>query len=82
MNHEIIIRLGCFIIIFSILAVWDIIKPRRTRKFLKNQRWFNNLTIALFDTAMVRFLMPMVPVGMAVLAQERKWGLFNVLFLP
>jgi len=82
MNHEIIIRLGCFIIIFSILAVWEIVRPRRTRKFLKNQRWFNNLTIALFDTAIVRFLIPMVPVGMAVLAQERGWGLFNLLFLP
>ena len=82
MNHEIIIRLGCFVVIFSILAVWEIVKPRREQKFKKKPRWFNNLTIALFDTAIVRLLIPIVPVGMAVLAQERGWGLFNILALP
>jgi sterol desaturase/sphingolipid hydroxylase (fatty acid hydroxylase superfamily) len=82
MNQEIIIRLGCFTFIFGILVVWEIVKPRRMRKFLKNQRWFNNLTIALLDTAIVRLLIPLVPVGMAVLAQERGWGLFNLLALP
>ena len=82
MNYELIIRLSCFITIFCSLAVWEHIHPRRGQTLLKKLRWFNNLTIALLDTIIVRLLLPIVPVSVALLAQEQGWGLLNVLLIP
>ena len=82
MNTEIIIRLSCFITIFCILALWEHLHPRRSQTFPKKLRWFNNLTIALLDTVIVRLLIPIVPVSTAILAQEQGWGLLNQVLLP
>jgi sterol desaturase/sphingolipid hydroxylase (fatty acid hydroxylase superfamily) len=48
----------------------------------KGRRWFANLSLVAIDTAVVRFLMPILPVGMAVVAQERGWGVLNAVVLP
>ena len=82
MNHELIIRLSFFITIFCSLAVWEHLQPRRGQTLPKKPRWFNNLTIALLDTVIVRLLIPLVPVSIALLAQEQGWGLLNMLVLP
>ena len=82
MNNEIIIRLSCFITIFCSLALWEFLHPRRSQTLSKKLRWFNNLTIALLDTVIVRLLIPIVPVSVALLAQEQGWGLLNMFVLP
>ncbi len=82
MNYELIIRLSCFITIFCILALWEHLQPRRGQTLPKKLRWFHNLSIALLDTLIVRLLIPIVPVSVALLAQEQGWGLFNRVLLP
>ena len=77
MDHEITIRISFFSGIFLLLALGELWKPRRALGASKKERWFNNLTIMLMDTLLVRFLFPLVPVSMALLARERGWGLFN-----
>jgi sterol desaturase/sphingolipid hydroxylase (fatty acid hydroxylase superfamily) len=45
-------------------------------------RWFNNLGIVTVSTLIVRVLVPLMPVGFALIASERGWGLLNNLPLP
>ena len=45
-------------------------------------RWTNNLALVVVDTAILRLSFPILAVGLAVLAQERGWGLFNALDVP
>ena len=82
MNPEITIRLSFFFSIFILLALWELLNPRRALGTSKKMRWFNNLVIVLLDTVIVRLLFPLVPMSMALLAQERGWGLFNNLGVP
>lgn len=45
-------------------------------------RWFNNLGIVTISTLTVRILFPLMPVGFALIASEKGWGLLNNLHLP
>ena len=56
--------------------------PRRVLTVSKPLRWFSNLGIVFISPPLVRLVLPILPVGMAVLAQERGWGLFNNFNVP
>src|SRR3974390_1131126 len=45
-------------------------------------RWPNNLGVVVVDTLLVRLLLPVPAVGLAVLAADDRFGLFNVIALP
>ncbi len=45
MEQENTIRLISFVLIFIVLALWEVLMPRRTLITLKKWRWFNNLSI-------------------------------------
>jgi sterol desaturase/sphingolipid hydroxylase (fatty acid hydroxylase superfamily) len=82
MHDEQIIRLSCFFGVLVSVAVWEVIAPRRVLTDSKRRRWFANLSLVVIDTAVVRFVLPVVPVGMAYLARERGWGILTMIDLP
>jgi sterol desaturase/sphingolipid hydroxylase (fatty acid hydroxylase superfamily) len=82
MNYEITIRISSFFVILLLLAIWELLTPRRVLTTSKKLRWFNNLTIVLLDSVLVRLLFPLLPVSVAVLAHERGWGLLQHLASP
>ncbi|MFQ5456775.1 MAG: sterol desaturase family protein [Nitrospirota bacterium] len=77
MNNEISIRLSIFFIIFFLIAAWELITPRRRLIVSKMVRWYSNLGITFINSLLLRLLFPILGIGMAILAQERNWGLFN-----
>lgn len=77
--HEPIVRLSAFFGIFIIMAVLELIAPRRPLSVSKKLRWFSNLGIVVLNTALARVILPMAPVAFAFLAAERGWGVFNLL---
>ena len=77
MAHEQTIRLAFFFGVLAVIAVWEVIAPRRTQTDSKGRRWLANLSLVVIDTAVVRFLLPVLPVGLAFIAQERCWGILN-----
>ncbi|MFC1639203.1 sterol desaturase family protein [Gemmatimonadota bacterium] len=81
-THEAPIRLGFFLGVFAVLALWEWLSPRRVLTVSKVQRWANNLGIVFVYTLLLRFLFPAAAVGMAVFAHSRDWGLLNYLELP
>lgn len=82
MEREQIIRLSFFFGVLAVVAIWEVIAPRRTLTDSKGRRWLANLSLVVIDTAMVRFLLPVLPLGLALIAQERGWGILNSIILP
>jgi len=82
MAGEQTIRLTFFFGVLAVVGVWEVIAPRRALTDSKGRRWFANLSLVAIDTAVVRFLLPILPVGLALLAQERGWGVLNMVILP
>ena len=80
--NEPAIRLGFFLGIFALVALWEIAKPRRRLSQPRWVRWYSNLGIVALNTIVVRLLFPLAPVGVAVLAESRGWGLLNLVALP
>lgn len=82
MPGESTVRLVAFFAVLLVMAFWEVAAPRRRREIPRILRWSNNLAIVVLDTLLVRLTFPIVAVGLAVLAQERGWGLFNVIDVP
>ncbi|MCZ8375871.1 MAG: sterol desaturase family protein [Beijerinckiaceae bacterium] len=80
--HEPAIRLAFFLTILLGMAIWELVAPRRRLEIPRLFRWSNNLGIVVIDTLLVRMAFPVAAVGLAVLWDERGWGLLNLLPLP
>ncbi|OEJ69348.1 hypothetical protein BEN30_03420 [Magnetovibrio blakemorei] len=78
LEHEPVIRLGAFFSIFAIMALWEIVQPRRALSVSKKLRWTSNLGIVVLNTVIARLVLPMAPVAFAYVALERSWGVFNL----
>jgi hypothetical protein len=77
-QHETAIRIGCFLVIFTVIAVVEIVAPRRPLTVKRSLRWFGNLSVHLLNGAVSRLAFPLLPVGMAVLWAQKGWGLLNI----
>ena len=82
LSWEPAIRLTAFLGVLVAMALWEIAAPRRRRDIPRVIRWTNNLALVVIDTAILRLTFPILAVGLAVLAEERGWGLFNNLDNP
>ncbi|MGC2857294.1 sterol desaturase family protein [Novispirillum sp. DQ9] len=82
LTHEPIIRLGAFAGIFAVMALWEVFAPARPLAHARRLRWTNNLGLVVLNTLVLRLLFPTAAVGVALLAQEKGWGLLNVLAAP
>ena len=82
MNIEATIRLGVFASVFLLVAGLEVLLPRRTRTQPRFRRWRANLALVALNPLSVRLLFPVLPVGLAVIAGERNWGLLNNVGLP
>jgi sterol desaturase/sphingolipid hydroxylase (fatty acid hydroxylase superfamily) len=80
--YEPYIRLGAFGGVFVLMAIVEFIRPRRHQAIARAWRWPNNLGVVVVDTLLVRILFPTTAVGLALVAEARGLGLFNVIALP
>ena len=76
------IRLIAFLGILVAMALWEVGAPRRRREIPRVVRWTNNLALVVLDTAILRLSFPILAVGLAVMAEERGWGLLNNMDAP
>ncbi|MBL4907756.1 MAG: sterol desaturase family protein [Sneathiella sp.] len=81
-EYEPTIRLSFFFGSLALVGLWEIIFPRRKLTAPKAWRWANNLGVTFLNSFILRFLFPVLAVGMAVIAQDKGWGLFNVIHMP
>lgn len=81
LRYEPAIRVAAFAGVLALMALWELLAPRRELAIGRSQRWLGNLGIVALDTLLVRLLLPTAAVGVALLAEERGWGLLPLLGL-
>ena len=79
MSNEPFVRIVVFGAVLAAMAAWELAAPRRRQKLGRKARWPGNLGIVVLDTLLVRLIFPMGAVAIALAAEARGWGLFNVL---
>lgn len=82
MDNETYLRLCFFLGVLILMVAWEGLFPRRVLHYPRPVRWGSNLGLVFINSLSARFLFPLFPVGMAILARERGWGLLNTLDLP
>lgn len=77
LKFEPVIRLGFFLGVFGIMALWEALLPRRPRLVPRWIRWPNNLAIVGLNNLLLRVVFPTSAVGLAMAGSEKGWGLLN-----
>jgi len=80
--HEPAIRLGFFMGVFAIVALWELAAPRRALAVSKALRWGSNLGLVMLNTVLLRLLFPLAAAGVAAFGVANGWGLLNHFQVP
>ncbi|MBU1212364.1 MAG: sterol desaturase family protein [Alphaproteobacteria bacterium] len=80
--YEPFIRLTAFASVFTFMALWEALAPRRKQTIGRATRWPSNLGVVILDTVLVRILFPTTAVGLALFAEAQGFGLFNAWQVP
>lgn len=79
---EIFVRFGVFLSVFSSMAMWESVRPRRSLPFPRQARWVTNLGLTSLNTILVWVTVGGVAYAAAVFAAEREMGLLHWTTLP
>ncbi len=80
--NEAATRFAAFIGVFTAIALWETAAPRRLRSHSRLRRWPSNLAIVALNTALVTILLPATAVSLAIVGENRGWGLLNATRVP
>jgi len=81
-ENEMISRMAFFGGTFALIALWELVAPRRVLALTRAMRWTNNLGLVFLNTVILRLLFPAAAIGMAAFAAEQGWGILNYYSLP
>ncbi len=76
------IRLGFFLGVFALVAVFETLAPRRARTLPRTARWPHNIAVVAVNTVLLRVVFPTAAIGVALVAEARGWGLLNIVDAP
>lgn len=76
------LRLSAFLAVFVLATSAELLLPRRAPQARRAPRWFSNLGLMLLGALAVRFLLPFAAGEAAYMAEERRWGLMNLVSMP
>jgi len=82
MNEDLIIRISAFGGILAVMAVWEMLAPRRQWTTAKAKRWIINLAMVGFNTLFIRAILASGAIGAAVLAGQEEVGIFHQVDWP
>jgi sterol desaturase/sphingolipid hydroxylase (fatty acid hydroxylase superfamily) len=77
LEHEAVLRAGAFVAVLGAMALWERLAPARVQGESWWRRWRTNLGLAVFNTLLLRVILPTTAIGVASLAQAKGWGLLN-----
>ncbi len=76
------VRLGVFLGVFGLMAIWELLAARRELAAERGSRWVTNLGVMVLDSLTQRLVFPAAAMGMALTAERAGWGLFHRLEAP
>jgi sterol desaturase/sphingolipid hydroxylase (fatty acid hydroxylase superfamily) len=82
LDNEVIVRLFFFFGVLATMMAWERAVPRRVLSLPRALRWYANLGIVALNSVVLRLVFPVALVGVALIAEQRDWGLFNVVDIP
>ena len=82
LKHEPLIRFAFFAGILVLMALAELLMPRRRLTVKKPLRWASNLGLVGLNSVAARILFPVGAVGMALMSEDNSWGLFNNMAAP
>jgi sterol desaturase/sphingolipid hydroxylase (fatty acid hydroxylase superfamily) len=82
LETEPVVRLAFFFVILIAVSIGEALIPRRKRNLTRLTRWPGNLGIVALNTLMLRILFPITAIGVALLSEERAWGVLNAFAIP
>lgn len=82
LSNEPTLRLSIFAGVLALMAVWELVAPKRRVEIPRLLRWTNNLALVALDSVLVRLIFPVTAVALAAQVQSKGWGLLNVLAVP
>jgi sterol desaturase/sphingolipid hydroxylase (fatty acid hydroxylase superfamily) len=82
LSWEPVIRLIAFAGVLAAMALWELYAPRRKQAIGRATRWPGNLGVVVVDTLLVRLVFPTAAIGVALVAEDRGWGLFHAFDAP
>jgi sterol desaturase/sphingolipid hydroxylase (fatty acid hydroxylase superfamily) len=82
LDHEPLLRLAAFLVVFAAMALWERRGPRRRPRWGRRARWTANLGLAALSTLLVRVVFPAAAVGAAAFASKQGWGVFPLADWP
>jgi sterol desaturase/sphingolipid hydroxylase (fatty acid hydroxylase superfamily) len=80
--HEPSVRLTAFAVVLAVMAIWEVLAPRRSRPLARRRRWPANLGLVVLNSILIRLLFPAAAVGVALTAETQGWGLLHRYDLP
>jgi sterol desaturase/sphingolipid hydroxylase (fatty acid hydroxylase superfamily) len=81
-GHEATVRLAFFFGILLLIALFEILAPRRPLTTSKAGRWFGNLGVVVIGAVLLRIVFPITAVQLALWAGQKGWGIFNAMDMP
>lgn len=82
MKLDLVFRLSAFLGVLGLMALWEVLAPRRHLSTTKFPRWAANLSIVALDSVIIRLLFGAGALGAALVVSERDWGVWNHLSWP
>ena len=82
LSQEQAVRLGIFAGVFSVMALWEVVAPRRALGLAKGTLWIHNLVLVVLNTVLLRIVFPTTAVALALAVGESGTGLLNHLAVP
>lgn len=79
---EVTVRLGFFFGVMLLMALWEVLTPRRPLTVRKAPRWASNLGLVVLNAMLGRWVVPITAVGVALIAESREWGLLHLVDWP
>lgn len=79
---ESIVRLGCFLGVFALVASLESLFPRRHRQIGRPRRWLSNIGISFLNQAIARPIVPVSAIALATQAEQNGTGLLQIVAIP
>ena len=79
---EPVLRISIFAGVLAVLMLVELWRPWRIAQQQRGARWPSNLGLVVLDSLLVRLIFPLGAAGVAILAEVKGWGLFNLVALP
>ena len=81
-EHQAAVQFGLLLTALGAMLAWETWLPRRGFAVPLGGRWFNQISLTATGSLAVRWCAPIAAVALAAIAQEKGWGLINLVEIP